>query len=272
MYRYLSYPSQTPSAKLDKTQQMSSSPAVTIAVFGLGAPSRFSPTILGSGVGGHAVRVAANEFSFLVRAVARDPSKYQEFYKDSPNVQLVQGDVTKPETLGECLKDCTAAIFSVTAMNGFSVMDVDRDGLINLARECAKLKVKLVVISAIFCSPKHAYSPARYLFDSIIKWNYLRAKWEGEEAVRQMQGLNYTIIRPATLTDGPPVQAQYKLSQGDNFSNAFRANPKVDIARVAVAACVDPAADKVTFECAGSNPDKPATIKDIFAGLKPDTT
>jgi putative NADH-flavin reductase len=242
----------------------------TIAVFGCGAPSKFSPSILGAGVGGHCIRIAAGEKNFNVKGVARNPAKYQDVYKDLSNVTLVQGDVTKPETLGECLKDCSCAIFAVQASDDATAFSVDRDGLINLAKECVKTNVKLIVISSVYVSPRHYFNPLRGFLNTIVKWRMMDAKWQGEEAIRKIEGLKYTIIRPGSLTDGQPLKNEYKIGQGDALTFAIHPIPKVDAARIAVAACTDPASDKVTFECAGSTSKNPATVEGIFAGLKKD--
>jgi len=240
-----------------------------IVVFGCGAPSRFSPSVLGSGVGGHAVRIAA-EKGYSVRAVARNPAKYQDAYKDLPTVQVVQGDVTKPETLGECLKEATCAIFAAQAADDASAFDVDRDGLVNVAKECVKANCKLVVISSVFVSPKHYWNPVRGLLNTVIKWRMMDAKWQGEEAVRKMEGLKYTIIRPGTLVDKPHLTNEFKLGQGDATFFARFPIPKADVGKVAIAAATDAASDNVTFELAGSDSKNPVTVEGIFNGLKKD--
>ena len=236
---------------------------------GCGAPSRFSPTSIGLGVGGHAIRVAAQK-GYNVRAMARNPAKYADSYKEFPNVSLVQGDVTKPETLAECLKGATAVIFAVQAADDATAQQVDRDGLINTAKECARANCKLVVITSVYTSPRQYYNPLRVLFNTLVKWRMMDAKWEGEQAVRAEPGLKYTIIRPGALTDKPALPNEYKLGQGDHALFPMYSIPREDVGRIAVAACVDPASDNVTFELAGSTSKKPATVDGIFNGLKKD--
>ena len=241
----------------------------TIVVFGCGAPSKFSPSFLGFGVGGHAVKIAAEE-GYTVRAVARTPAKYQDFYKDLPTVTVVKGDVTNAESVAECVKGATCAIFAVQASDDASAFSVDRDGLILVAKECQKVKCKLVVISSVWVSPKHYFNPVRGILNIFIKWRMMDAKWQGEQAIRKIEGLRYTIIRPGSLTDAAPLTNEYKIGQGDGTFFAIHSIPKVDVARVAIAAATDPASDQVTFEMAGSTSTKPATVEGIFAGLNKD--
>ena len=246
---------------------MSATP--TIVVIGCGAPSKFSPSKLGFGVGGHAIRYASQK-GYNVRAVARNPAKYEQFYKDLPNVTLVKGDVTDAASIAECVKGATAVIFAAQASDNVSAFEVDRDGLVVVAKECQKANCKLVVISSVFVTPKHYFNPVRGFLNTVVKWRMMDAKWEGEEAVRKMEGLRYTIIRPGTLTDNPPLENEYKIGQGDALLFASKGIPKEDVGKIAVAAAVDPASDNVTFEVAGSSSKNPVTTEGIFAGLHKD--
>ena len=239
----------------------------TIVVIGCGAPSRFSPTIPGFGVGGHAVKIAS-EKGYNVRAVARNPDKYAQYYKDMPNVTMCKGDVKDAASIAECVKDATCCLFAAQSNDNVSVYDIDRDGLLIVAKECLKANCKLVVISSVYVSPKHYLNPLRFFFNRVVKWSMMDAKWEGEQAIRKLQGLKYTIIRPPRLTNDPELRNAYQVTQGDNFWIGLRKIPKVDVAKVAVAACVDPATDNTTFEVADSSSKLPQTTIGIFGKLK----
>ena len=244
----------------------------TVAVFGLGWPTYGSPSRKGFGVGGWAVR-AASEMGFSrVRAVARSPDKYAGFYAGMPNVEVVAGDVTKPETLGAVLDGMDAAIFAVQAPDGVSVDEVDRDGLINLAKECEARAVKLIVITAVGVSPKHAWNPVRLIMHVFIKARYYTAKWESEEYVRkQTKKTRWTIIRPGMLSEGDYSPHRVEISQADAVLFGFRAVSKADVGKLAAAAVADPASDFTTFEVQGGTKALGAsTFSGLFAGLKKD--
>ena len=105
------------------------------------------------------------------------------------------------------------------------------------------------------------------------------AKFRGEEALRA-SGLNYTVVRPGGLKDGPAGQKRLVIGQGDRSSGAVN---RADVAAVCVAALKDAAsANKVTLEVVGSKeneggggggpvPSLAEQLKGVFAGLKKDT-
>lgn len=248
---------------------MSSSAVVDLVVFGLGAPSKFSPSILGSGVGGHAARIAAEQ-GLSVRAVARNPAKYEALFPFGGKVSLVQGDVTNRESVVSALTGAKACLFAVQAADSATADEVDRDALALVAEECAKAQCKLVVISSVFVSPKHRFNPLRIMFNTIVKWNMMDAKWEGEQRVRATQGLKYVIIRPGALNDAAPLENEYKIGQGDALTFAIYPIPKIDVGRIAVAAAVDENCYGVAFEIAGSKSPNKATVQGLFDGLKKD--
>ncbi|KAH9261867.1 hypothetical protein BASA81_000523 [Batrachochytrium salamandrivorans] len=241
------------------------STTVDLVVFGLGAPSKFSPSVLGSGVGGHAARIALEQ-GLSVRAVARNPDKYRSLYPEA--LELVQGDVTDRASVAKCLEQAKACVFAVQAADGTSAFEVDHLALVQVAEECVRLNIKLVVISSVYVSPKHWLNPVRAALNRMVKWGMMDAKWEGEQAVRKMAGLRYTIIRPGTLNDKGPLPNEYKVGQGDGLLFPALPIPKVDVGRIAVAAAVDPASDCLTLEVAGSSSKRPATVQNLFNGLK----
>jgi uncharacterized protein YbjT (DUF2867 family) len=243
--------------------------SVDIVVFGVGAPSKFSPSILGSGVGGHAVRIAS-KMGLTVRVVVRNVEKYQAIFGELPGVTLVKGDVTVQESVAECVKQASAAIFAVQAADDKTAMEVDRDGAILLANECVKVNCKMILISSIMVSPKHRFNPLRVIMNVFVKSGMMDAKWQSEEAMRKLKGLRYTIIRPGALTDGPAMKNEYKISQGDVSSFPYLSMPKEDVAKVAIAAAMDEASAQTTFEITGSWSKKPQTVEGIFASLKKD--
>lgn len=240
---------------------------VDLVVFGLGAPSKFSPSVLGSGVGGHAARIALEQ-GLSVRAVARSPDKYRALYPEA--LELVQGDVTDRASVARSLEHAKACVFAAQAADGVSSYDVDFRALVLVGEECQRLNVKLVVISSLFVSPKHWLNPLRMVFNRVVKWGMMDAKWDGEQAVRKMAGLRYTIIRPGMLVDKDPLPTECKIGQGDGLLFARLPIPKADVGRIAVAAAVDPKSDRLTLEVAGSSSKKPAAFQALFDGLKQD--
>lgn len=64
-----------------------------------------------------------------VRAVVRDVAKYAgKFPEDSGGrLQVVQGDVEKPESLGPALENADGVIFAASGRGYWSAAPVDRD-------------------------------------------------------------------------------------------------------------------------------------------------
>lgn len=241
----------------------------TVVVFGLGAPSYGSPTKLGHGVGGYAVRHAAAA-GYTVRAVARDPSKYSAIFSSVPGVELVKGDVTDAVSTEAAVRGANAAIFAVQAPDGLPATAVDRDGLIVLAKACQEAGAKLIVISSVLVEPRNRFHPIRLLLNSgLVKSGMMDAKFAGEEFVREKVKTRHTIIRPAGLSDGGPSTTEWAISQGDSSFPGWRSISKTDVARIAVAAVSDRASDYTTFEVNGGSSRRPVTLE-VFSKLKKD--
>lgn len=79
-----------------------------------------------------------------------------------------------------------------------------------------------------------------------IRFRLMDYKFQGEEALRR-SGVPYTVVRPGRLTDGPAGEAAWALSQGDSSAGGGGV-ARADVARIAVAAMLSPAAANTTFE------------------------
>ena len=99
----------------------------------------------------------------------------------------------------------------------------------------------------------------------------------GEEALRR-SGVDYCVVRPGGLTDGPAGQATLTAQQGDRASGRVS---RADVAAVCVAALTDAAASRRTLELVdakptpgGAAPPPPPPLDQqlagLFAGLSPD--
>jgi nucleoside-diphosphate-sugar epimerase len=135
--------------------------------------------------------------------------------------------VTKLENLSSSLasaiKDSSSVIFAASASKeGGNPNQVDKQGLVNVAKLCIANKVPRLVIVSSGAVTK-PFSPV-YLFLNLFG-GIMKAKNEGESEVRRLysspeaKGLGYTIVRPGGLTEDPPrgVQA-IELNQGDDYS------------------------------------------------------
>lgn len=133
-----------------------------------------------------------------VRLLVRDKAKYANLAND--RVELVEGDVTRPETLRGTMDGCEAVIDLVAIINeeGSQTFDkVIRQGGINVIEEAKRAGVKrLLQMSAMGTRNDPAFP-------------YFNAKYAREEATKA-SGIPYSIYRPSVIF-GP----------GDEFINTL---------------------------------------------------
>ena len=120
--------------------------------------------------------------------------------------------------------------------SGGSPQDVDKAGLVAVARACIAANVpRLVIVSS--GSVSKPLSPV-YVFLNLFG-GIMRAKIEGEDAVRSLyfkrDGLDYVVVRPGGLTeDEPRGVGAIELNQGDEravaslerTSRRYASNPR----------------------------------------------
>ena len=183
---------------------------------------------------------------------------------ESNRVTAKIGDVSKASAsdLAALMEGAGAVIFAASASpNGGTPQDVDKAGLIAVARACITAGVpRLVIVSS--GSVSKPLSPV-YVFLNFFG-GIMRAKIEGEDAVRQLyyqrEGCDYVVVRPGGLTeDEPRGVGAVELNQGDDKSGRIA---RADVAAICVEAALDAnkesesagirtrdVVSNVTFEC-----------------------
>ncbi|HWP30212.1 MAG TPA: complex I NDUFA9 subunit family protein [Fimbriimonadales bacterium] len=146
-------------------------------------------------VGSHVVEHLLAE-GFEVRGLVHSRAPRWE----NPKVEIVKGDIRKPETLSEALKNTKGVAHCVGIIRegkGVTFENLVAEGTANLVKEAQKAGTeKFVFISALGTRPN-------------ARSRYHRTKWQAEEAVRN-SGIPFTILRPSIIF-GPE----------DDFINAF---------------------------------------------------
>lgn len=221
-----------------------------------------------------------------VRAVVRDPSKYEEAFaalsssassSEKGKLEVVAGDVeASPEDLKKLLSGASAAIFAASASKNGDVWRCDRDGLGNLAaaaRETPGLE-RVVAVSSALVSPHNGWHPVRLLLNNMRGGGQkiMDAKFAGENLLRR-SGVDFTVLRPGGLQDSPGPLGAWSLAvaQGDR-SGAGRIS-RSDVAELCVAAAHAGAeASRVTLEvCSDPKREKKETsYESLFSGLEKD--
>jgi len=200
----------------------------------------------GTGFVGSAVVTALGDRP--LRLLVRDRTKSSKFA--APNIELVEGDVTIPETLPDAVRGCESVIHLVGIIEergGATFDGVIRQGTVNVVNAAKDAGVRRFIhMSALGASDRPGFS-------------YMQAKWEAEKAVKSSD-FDWTIFRPSVIF-GP----------GDGFINplagvvrSFPIIPVVgdgqtkfqplsvnDVADAYVAAVDDPSTAGMTIELGG---------------------
>ena len=105
------------------------------------------------------------------------------------NVEVVEGDVTRSETLRGAMDGCEAVIHlvAIIAETGEATFDrVIRQGTVNVVAEAQRAGIgRFVHMSALGTR-------------NDPRFGYLEAKWQAEQAVQQ-SGMPWTIFRPSVI-------------------------------------------------------------------------
>lgn len=122
-----------------------------------------------------------------MRVLVRDRRSASDFAK--PGIEVVEGDVTKPETLRGVMDGCDAVIHLVAIISeeGNATFDtVIRQGTVNVVHEAKRAGVaRMVHMSALGTR-------------NDPRFGYYEAKWQAEQAVKR-SGIPWTIFRPSVI-------------------------------------------------------------------------
>lgn len=139
----------------------------------------------GTGFVGGAIRTALA--GRPLRLLVRDRSRAADLASDL--VELVEGDVTQPETLRGTMDGCEAVIHlvAIIAEQGGATFDaVIRQGTVNVVDEAKRAGImRYLQMSALGAMHDPTYG-------------YMEAKWQAEQAV-QAAGIPWTIFRPSVI-------------------------------------------------------------------------
>ena len=190
-----------------------------------------------------------------VRALVRDRAK-ADF---AAGVEVVEGDVLKPETLRLAIAGCDAVICATGAAPSFDFTgpyQVDFVGTRNLVDVAKDAGVGRFVIVSSLCVSKF-FHPLN-LFWLVLYWK------KQAEAYIVNSGLTYTIVRPGGLRSedsGDPIV----MASADTLFEGGIAREKV--AQVCIAALGEPGAENKIVEIVTSAEAEARSFGDLFAGV-----
>ena len=212
---------------------------------------------------GHLVVEEAIRRGCTVRALVRNRGKAHALPTE---VQVVVGDVTRPETLSDAVDGVDAVVFTLGSDGAGKVgaENVDYGGVRNVLHALGNRTVRIALMTAIGVTNRTGtYNRTTEAHD----W-----KRRSERLVR-VSGLPYTIVRPGWFDYNRPNQHRLILVQGDTRQAGDPSDGVVarrQIAQVLVRSLISDRATRKTFELVATTGPAQDDFDALFAPLDPD--
>jgi uncharacterized protein YbjT (DUF2867 family) len=204
------------------------------------------------------------EQGYKVRAMVRDKAKAGDL---GAGVEVVQADVTKPETLGAAMKGATYVISTIGAGSPEppnNPENVDYKGVANLTDAAKSAGVKhFVLMSSIGAGDKNPETFLNKRFGMVLMW-----KGVGEDHLRK-SGLSYTIVRPGGLADCDPGKVGLKIAAGGGITGQGRIC-RSDVGLIMADALTNKDAAGKTIDTVSDDKAAVTAWKSGWAGVKKD--
>jgi uncharacterized protein YbjT (DUF2867 family) len=205
-----------------------------------------------------------------VRILARDPVAAAA--RLDPAIEVIAGDITKPETLAAALENVDHIVFTAGARSGryapeSLVKATDYQGVLNTLAAARRKRFNgrfLYMNSIGIATPSLAAT-----LINLLKRNTLVWRRRAEEDIRT-SGVDYTIVRVGFLSNAPANERQIEISQGALPLAFNRWIGRADVAEAFVAALRHPNASRATFEVIWGKGHRRESWDRLLDGLKPD--
>jgi uncharacterized protein YbjT (DUF2867 family) len=209
-------------------------------------------------IGRHAVAEALQQ-GYAVRALVRDRARAVRILPDG--VDLVTGDMTRPETLGPAVDGVDAVVFTHgSTTSERDVRDNDYTGVANVLKALNGRRTRIALMTAIGTTrPGVPYA----------QW-----KLRSERLVRA-SGNPYTIVRPGWFDYNQPGQRTIVMLQGDRRQTGTPADGVIardQTARVLIDSLHIDAANHKTLELIAAHGPEQDDLATVFAALTPDSS
>ena len=205
-----------------------------------------------------------------VRVFARDPKRAVRLFDSS--VEIVAGDLTKPETLSPAIRGARHLIFTAGCRSGYPVREprvkaVEFDGVVQT----------LAAAGQVGFSGRFLYMTSSGVMTENLAWHCLNL-WKGntllwrrrvEDEIRASR-VDYTIIRAGVLLNRPGGEHAMEMSQ-QLLPLAWRYRiARADVARVFVTALDHPKTSRTTFEVVWGQRGEPKPLGALLESLRRD--
>ena len=179
------------------------------------------------GTGLHFVKLALDEGHELM-ALVRDPERLQ---MRSPRLRVVTGSVLQSATVDYALRDCEAVVSMLGVAFGQPAGTTRSTGTRVLVQAVQRSPVKrLLAVSTVGIGTSRAAQSlvSRWLLPRLIGAQRL-AEADLQEQIIASSGLDWTVLRPPRLVDGPPT-GRYRSGVGIHTSMSSKIT-RADLAR-----------------------------------------
>lgn len=198
-----------------------------------------------------------------IRALVRNQSRTREL---PSNVQVAVGDLTKPDTLQEAVRNIDAIVFTHGSDRGGKqgAESVDYGGVRNILRALGTKKPRIALMTAIGVTNREgSYNRSTEVHD----W-----KRRAERLVRA-GGYPYTIVRPGWFDYNKNNEHQLVFLQGDTRQAGNSSDGVIgrrQIAQVLVSSLTSDEALRKTFELVAVAGPAQENLTPLFAALDAD--
>ena len=212
---------------------------------------------------GHLVVEEAVRQGYVVRALVRTPSRGRKF---PDQVEVISGDVTRPETLTAAVSGVDAIVFTLGSdgKGKAGAEAVDYGGVRNVLTALSSQKPRIALMTSIGVTNREgSYNRSTESHD----W-----KRRSERLVRK-RGLPYTIVRPGWFDYNGPNEHKLLFLQGDQRQTGDPSDGVIarrQIAEVLVSSLSSEAALRKTFELVAIEGLAQEDLDPLFAALDAD--
>ncbi|MFI2612422.1 NAD(P)H-binding protein [Kitasatospora sp. NPDC018619] len=185
--------------------------------------------------------------------IIRRPEQAQDLLDAGAEPLLLDLESATATQLAALLTGADAVVFAAGAGPGSGAArknTVDRDAAVLLADAAELAGVRRYLMVSAMAADAAAHHP-----DEVFR-TYLRAKGAADDAVRARTALDWTVLRPGLLTDGPGT-GLVRLAPSVDRGSVDRA----DVAAVLAALLHEPGTAGLTLELVAGN----ATVEEAVA-------
>jgi len=182
------------------------------------------------------------ERGYRVRALTRHPLKLD--FAHSLGVEVIEGDLRKPNTLLRACEDAEAVVSSVTGIRENLIHEVDEAGNRSLMEAAQRSGVKrFVFVSAYLAAQNHPV-------------DFFRIKFRAEEYLKSLP-IEYVVLRPTAFMEswcariGALVLNGQQVTIPGNGRNPINFISAMDVAKFIVLALEDPRLRSQTLTIGG---------------------